>query len=78
MSATGKTHFRLCHICGTANWNYGDLVKDCSCCGKHLAPLYFFDESKAMGLPSTHKIESRALPHESYPAIIGLTAYWES
>jgi len=73
----GQTHFRLCHICGTVNWSYAELVKECSSCGKQLAPFYFFDESKAMGLPSTHQI-SRVLPLESYPAVIGLTVYWES
>ena len=73
----GKTHFRLCHLCGTVNWSYSELVKDCSACGKHLAPFYFFDESKAMGLPSTYVI-SKVLPLESYPAIVGLTVYWES
>lgn len=79
-----KTHFRLCHVCGTANSLEGDLVTECECCGKHLAPFYFFDESRAMGLTNSSLYSSEAggssesvLPHKEYPPIRGLTAYWE-
>ena len=79
-----KTHFRLCHVCGTANSLEGDLVTECECCGKHLAPFYFFDESRAMGLANSSLYSSEAggssesvLPHKEYPPIRGLTAYWE-
>lgn len=81
-----KTHFRLCHICGTTNSIEGDLVTACECCGKHLAPFYFFDESRAMGLTDSSfysgelgmKSTESVLPHKEYPPVWGLTAYWES
>ena len=82
-----KTHYRVCHHCGTTNRAEGDLVSECQDCGKHLAPFYFFDESKAMGLKNSNfysnedKIrdqETDSLPHKEYPPIWGLTAYWES
>lgn len=89
-----KTHFRRCHICGTANSAEGDLVTACECCGKHLAPFYFFDESRAMGLTdssfcsakisddmgvkATERETESVLPHKEYPPVWGLTVYWES
>lgn len=79
-----KTHYRLCHRCGTANSSEEKLVTTCRCCGKHLAPFYFFDESRAMGLKNSNFYSTgrpaapTSLPHAEYPAIRGLTAYWES
>lgn len=77
-----KTHFRRCHHCDTVNWARGYLVTTCHGCRKHLAPFYFFDESRALGLnPSiTHSAEANAetkLPYVEYPPVWGLTAYWE-
>ena len=84
MATATKTHFRLCHICGTANSMEGGLVTYCESCGKHLAPFYFFDESKAMGLRETGvysddrgSASGTCLPHKEYPPVWGLTAYWE-
>lgn len=79
-----RTHFRVCHQCGTVNSAENDLVTACECCGKHLAPFYFFDESRAMGLDhsniysSVREVKETLLPHREYPPIWGLTAYWES
>lgn len=81
---SNKTHYRLCHICGTANSAYGQLVKVCETCGKHLAPFYFFDESRAMGIDnsnfcsSVREASATLLPHSEYPPVTGLTVYWES
>ncbi|MBV2167280.1 MAG: hypothetical protein KUL82_01125 [Bdellovibrio sp.] len=83
---SSKIHYRLCHRCGTANCAEDDLVTACDCCGKHLAPFYFFDESKAMGLDNSNFYSSERhseaheslLPHKEYPPVWGLTAYWES
>lgn len=78
-----KTHFRRCHVCGEVNSVEGALVTSCQGCGKHLAPFYFFDESRAMGLNSNfyssikEPAESR-LPLKEYPPVWGLTVYWES
>lgn len=78
-----KTHFRICHVCGSLNAAQNELVHHCEGCGKHLAPFYFFDESKAMGLRNlsgdstqTERLTS-SLPLKEYPPIWGLTAYWE-
>jgi hypothetical protein len=73
-----KIHFRRCHICGTLNEAPGQLVANCSCCGKHLAPFHYFDESIFMGLPLRKEYQTREtnLPFKSYPPIWGLTAYW--
>ncbi|NUN06210.1 MAG: hypothetical protein HUU57_10660 [Bdellovibrio sp.] len=76
------THFRICHICGTVNSAEGALVTTCESCGKHLAPFYFFDESKAMGLNSGFYSSLKQTPHRlplaEYPPVQGLTVYWES
>lgn len=73
-----KIHFRRCHVCGTLNEASGQLVGNCSCCGKHLAPFHYFDESIFMGLPLRKELQNREtnLPFKSYPPIWGLTAYW--
>ncbi|MNJ98457.1 hypothetical protein D3C87_162230 [compost metagenome] len=77
-----RTHFRVCHMCGSLNTADGDLVTACEGCGKHLAPFYFFDESRAMGLntlvlSSNESEPETTLPHKEYPPVWGLTAYWE-
>jgi hypothetical protein len=73
-----KIHFRRCHVCGTLNEAPGQLVTDCTQCGKHLAPFHYFDESIFMGLPlkQDKSLEISPLPYKSYPPIWGLTAYW--
>lgn len=75
-------HFRVCQCCGEVNEAVGQLVTKCHSCGKHLAPFYYFDESKAMGLQPDIKSSSEKrmisrLPHSQYPPVFGLTAYWE-
>jgi hypothetical protein len=78
-----KIHFRACHQCGGLNEAPDSLVTDCQHCGKHLAPFYYFDESRAMGLVPTERssFEEKmrsVLPHKEYPPVYGLTAYWET
>ena len=78
-----KIHYRACHICGHINESTDCLVGDCTACGKHLAPFYYFDESRAMGLApqtrSSYEEKMRSvLPHREYPPVYGLTAYWET
>lgn len=79
-----STHYRRCHLCDTVNAVTGDLVTTCECCGKHLAPFYFFDESRAMGMTDSNfyssledRGSSEVLPHKEYPPVWGLTVYWE-
>lgn len=73
-----STHLRRCHLCGEVSEAANGLVTSCQGCGKHLAPFYFFDESKALGLKVSTFSESTVLPHKKYPPVRGLTAYWES
>lgn len=77
-----KIHYRVCHVCGEVNEAEDSLVTECKSCGKHLAPFYYFDESRAMGLKSPERsvFEERMmsrLPYSQYPPVFGLTAYWE-
>ena len=87
MSKPKMSHYRICHHCTTLNTAGGELVQDCEGCGKHLAPFYFFDESKAMGIQNSDyystvnealAAEAAELPLKIYPPIYGLTVYWES
>jgi predicted RNA-binding Zn-ribbon protein involved in translation (DUF1610 family) len=78
-----KTHFRVCHVCGSLNAAQNGLVHECENCGKQLAPFYFFDESRALGLKNSSGDSSQverltsSLPLKEYPPVWGLTAYWE-
>lgn len=76
-----KIHIRRCHICGELTERKGQLVSECAHCGKHLAPFYFYNERLAMNLitqaEADQEYRSPALPLREYPAIWGLTAYWD-
>lgn len=76
-------HFRICHTCGEVSEGHGRLLMQCQSCGKHLAPFYYFDESKALGLRPQEKTPYEqqmisTLPLSEYPPLVGLTAYWET
>lgn len=74
-----KVHFRRCHVCGELNEAADDLVRHCHQCGKTLAPFFYFDESKVMGLAvQSQKAQETKLPLREYPPLWGLTAYWEN
>ena len=78
-----RLHLRRCHQCHHVNEGHGgQLVQKCENCGKSLAPFYYFDESKAVGLKTeaeaAEEYKSSALPWREYPPIFGLTVYWES
>jgi hypothetical protein len=78
-----RIHYRVCHVCGASNEASDELVQQCQHCGKHLAPFYYFDESRAMGLAPQVRSEYEermrsVLPHREYPPVYGLTAYWET
>ena len=76
------THIRRCHVCGTVNESDSMAIRQCSDCGKHLAPFYYFDESKMEGLTeigpyySTWKQNLFALSGAFNP-IWGLSIYWQ-
>ncbi len=84
------SHIRRCHVCGNVNECEGAAVHKCGQCGKHLAPFYYFDESKLEGLAelgpylSVWKeirvpITEEALKAgETFNPIWGLSTYWEN
>lgn len=75
-------HIRRCHVCGSVTESEGSAVHKCAHCGKHLAPFYYFDESKLEGLLdggfylSVWK-NAQDLPAGSYQPIWGLSTYWQ-
>lgn len=60
----------------------GSLVDQCSHCGKHLAPYYYFNEKLAMNLVTREEAErdykSSALPLKDYPPLSGISVYWDA
>lgn len=76
-----KIHFRRCHYCSGANECIGDLVRECSDCGKRLLPFLYFDEKFEFGFSqmTTNKIKFKSkLPHSNYPPLIGVSSFWET
>ena len=76
------THIRRCHVCGAVTESVGSAVHQCAHCGKHLAPFYYFDESKLEGLAeqglylSTWK-QTQTLNPGTFNPIWGLSTYWQ-
>lgn len=74
-----KTHFRRCHHCGYVNWSEGQVVSHCDGCNKKLAPFFFFDENKAMGLQTDPENTLREAEDPivlKYPPLWGITVIW--
>lgn len=76
-----KIHFRRCHGCNESNECIGDLVTQCSQCGKRLRPFLYFDERIEYGfsqlnLKTKFKFKTK-LPHSAYPPLIGMSSVWE-
>lgn len=79
-------HIRRCHVCGEVNESEGSAVHKCGHCGKHLAPFYYFDESKLEGLTDQGPYLSvwkqskppKGPSGETFNPIWGLSTYWES
>ena len=78
-------HIRRCHVCGSVNESVGAAVHKCSSCGKHLAPFYYFDESKLEGLEEKGPFLSEWSvgpwgpyhPSGQFHPIWGLSTYWQ-
>jgi ribosomal protein S14 len=70
------THIRRCHVCGTVNESEGSAIHKCSDCGKHLAPFYYFDESKMDGIGDNVLFQSDLKQATDYNPIWGLSHYW--
>lgn len=74
-------HIRRCHICGTVMVSEEAAVHRCSQCGKHLAPFYYFDESKLDGLQETGPYlsvwKNLIMVPGTYQPIWGLSTYWQ-
>ncbi len=76
-------YLRRCHICGEVCECEGYIPEKCLHCGKSLAPFYYFDEAKALGLIrevdvdlSEEHYKTTALPLTNYPCLRGLTVIW--
>lgn len=71
------THIRRCHICGTVNEAESSAVHFCHSCGKHLAPFYYFDESKLDGIEVDKLFSSKNKKAKSYRPLWGISCYWQ-
>lgn len=71
------THIRRCHVCGAVNESENAAIHKCSHCGKHLAPFYYFDESKLEGLEEAAPHLSVWKKAQNFNPIWGLSTYWE-
>lgn len=72
------THVRRCHVCGTVIVAKSAVILNCNGCGKHLAPYYYFDESKCEGLSDTGLHWSIFKKAPQYNPIWGLSTYWST
>lgn len=74
-------HIRRCHVCGSVTESQEAAIHCCSHCGKHLAPFYYFDESKLEGLqevgPYLSVWKNTSMPPGTYQPIWGLSTYWQ-
>lgn len=74
-------HVRRCHVCGHVTELEGAAIHKCESCGKHLAPFFYFDESKLEGLKEQGPYLStwNQVQHEpgTFNPIWGLSTYWQ-
>lgn len=76
LNGTQVTHIRRCHVCGTVNESEKAAIHKCSSCGKHLAPFYYFDESKMDGIADNGIFQSDLKHALNFNPIWGLSYYW--
>jgi len=74
-------HIRRCHVCGGVTEQSDAAIHKCAHCGKHLAPFYYFDESKLEGIgemePYLSVWKRTELPPGTFNPIWGLSTYWQ-
>jgi len=70
------THVRRCHVCGTVIEARSAAILNCDECGKHLAPYYYFDESKCEGVSDSGLHWSVFKQAPDFNPIWGLSTYW--
>jgi hypothetical protein len=79
--AIATYHIRRCHVCGHVTELANSAVHKCGHCGKHLAPFYYFDESKLDGLleqgPYLSIWKTSTLLPGTFNPIWGLSTYWQ-
>ncbi len=80
-SKQGVSHIRRCHVCGFVNEQSESAIHKCMQCGKHLAPFYYFDESKLEGIGEMEAYLSvwkqAQHPPGTFNPIWGLSTYWQ-
>lgn len=72
---------RRCHVCGAVIdteqvAGAEKIAQRCHCCGKHLAPFYFFDESELTGFGDDKLHLSLWKMRSGYSPIWGIFALW--
>ena len=72
------THVRRCHVCGTVIEAKSAVILNCIGCGKHLAPYYYFDESKCDGVAEDGLHWSAFKSASEFNPIWGLSTYWST
>lgn len=74
-------HIRRCHVCGGVTEQAEAAIHKCGHCGKHLAPFYYFDESKLEGIrelgPYLSVWKRNEHPPGTFNPIWGLSTYWQ-
>jgi len=74
-------HIRRCHVCGGVSEQADSAIHKCQHCGKHLAPFYYFDESKLEGIaelgPYLSVWKNAELGTGTFNPIWGLSTYWQ-
>jgi hypothetical protein len=80
-SENSVLHIRRCHVCGGVTEQEDAAIHKCKHCGKHLAPFYYFDESKLEGLgemgPYLSVWKEAELDPGTFNPIWGLSTYWQ-
>lgn len=72
---TSAWHIRRCHVCGDVTENTTEPVYQCSHCGKHFSPFFYFDE-KLSPINADFTLRPLPLPGQFWP-VQGLSAYWD-
>ena len=72
------THVRRCYVCGTVLEAESAVILKCNACGKHLAPYYYFDESRSEGVSDQGLHWSLFKEALDYNPIYGLSTYWST
>lgn len=78
MSQSGS-FLRRCHVCGATIEKESRSIGQCSCCGKHIAPFYYFDERQIIGFGDVLGDRFRLGESDhTYVPLVGIGLFWEA